>query len=280
MSSVGLGVVAEQMLPSDEFGKTEFYNDFYRKSVGRTAVGVTIVREQGRSFLLSTATSRADPNENMAAAERLTKLSPHLGRAFRHYQAGSRQKAMAEVGSSLFDAINVGLVIVGEGASIKSISASGQKMIEFGSGVRLTPLGRIKICSPEADAALHHMLDRSSQGHKVLSFAFDRSKLTFIRIRKDRFSAFFEGPTVIILMEPFHGNRYSDIRHFVQAYRLTKAEARALAGIVDGKSVNEMADEAMRSRETIRSQMKSLYAKTGVSSQTKLLRLVGRSSVD
>lgn len=245
----------------------------------RTAVGVTIVREQGRSFLLSIATSRSDPNENVEAAERLTTLAPHLRRAFRHFQAGPRQKAIAEIGNSLFDAIDVGLVTVGEGASIKSISAAGQKMIDSGNDVRLTPLGRIKICSPEADAALNQMLDRSVQGQKVQTFAVDRSKLTFIRIRKDRFSAFFKGPTVIVLMEPLNGSRAADIHLFARAYGLTEAETRAFAGIVAGKSVDEIADRANRSRETIRSQIKSLYAKIGVGSQAELLRMVGQLSV-
>lgn len=158
----------------------------------------------------------------------------------------------------LFDAIDVGLVIVGEGASIKSISAAGQKMFDSGSDVRVTPLGRIKICSPEVDAVLNQMLDRSVQGQKVQTFAVGRSKLTFIQIRKDRFSAFFEGPTVIVLMEPLNGNRSADTQLFARAYGLTEAETRAFAGIVAGKSADEIADRASRSRETIRTQIKGL----------------------
>jgi DNA-binding CsgD family transcriptional regulator len=47
-----------------------------------------------------------------------------------------------------------------------------------------------------------------------------------------------------MLMEPLEMTRPIDISHFAQAHRLTPAEARALSGIVSGKTTFEIADEA------------------------------------
>ena len=55
---------------------------------------------------------------------------------------------------------------------------------------------------------------------------------------------------------------------------LTAAETRALRGLFSGKSVDVIAADAGLSRETIRSQVKSLYAKANVRSHVELLRLV------
>ncbi|MGO4838211.1 helix-turn-helix transcriptional regulator, partial [Rhizobiaceae sp. 2RAB30] len=107
---IGLGVVSEQMLDRGELVRTEFYGDFMRSIGAEAAVGVTIVRESGRSLLLSTLTDRADPNLNMAAAETLTRLAPHLKRAFRYYQTGPFQRALSDVGDHLFDETDIGLV--------------------------------------------------------------------------------------------------------------------------------------------------------------------------
>ena len=107
-----------------------------------------------------------------------------------------------------------------------------------------------------------------------MSFSANGSKLTLVQIRKDRFSAFFEGPTVIILMESNTGNRAPDIHLFAQAYGLTEAETRCLSGLVAGKRIDEIAGGAMRSRETIRTQLKSLYAKTGAGSQAEIVLMV------
>jgi DNA-binding CsgD family transcriptional regulator len=105
----------------------------------------------------------------------------------------------------------------------------------------------------------------------------DAFKLTFIQVAKDPLSLYFQGPTVVILME--QGNTMQRVNgdYFSMAYGLTAAETRALAGIMAGKSVDEIADAAALSRETIRSQMKSLYAKTGTSGQLELLHLAKTS---
>ncbi|RWX60116.1 helix-turn-helix transcriptional regulator, partial [Mesorhizobium sp. M2A.F.Ca.ET.039.01.1.1] len=199
---IGLGVVAEQMLPAVDFRKTEFYNDFFRPIGEESAVGLTIVREEGRSFLLSILTSRGDPERNKPVADQLTAIAPHLHRAFRNYRIGTKRSQIAEIGSSIFDAIDAGLLIVGEGAAVKSVSECGSRIVETGTCVRRTPLGRIRICSPEADAMLRRMLDRSFVAHKAWGAVVNEVKLTFIQVRKDRFSAYFEGPTVVVLLEP------------------------------------------------------------------------------
>lgn len=90
---VGVGVISDQMLPVNELKRTEFYTDFvYGRFRTRAAVGLTIVREEGKSFLLSVLTSREDPDENARAAELLTQLAPHLRRAFHYFRAGPKHR--------------------------------------------------------------------------------------------------------------------------------------------------------------------------------------------
>jgi DNA-binding CsgD family transcriptional regulator len=272
---IGQGVVAEQMLPREEFVKTEFYNDFFRREIGESAVGVTIVREHGCSFLLSTTTSRADPDANRDAADRLTRLAPHLQRAFRHFRRNSRQRAIEDIGVSLFDAIDVGLVIVGDARKLKAISATGQRMVESGCGVGVTPLGLVKNAQADADAMLARMLDRGFSGANTAAFVVGQWKLTLIRLSQDRISAYFDGPTVVMLIERPAAKTRVGVEYFANTHRLTAAEKRALEGLVSGKRISEIADDAMLSRETIRSQVKSVFAKTGASSQIELIRLAG-----
>lgn len=274
---VGVGVVSDQMLPSSDLKVSEFYNDFFAPMVRcKAAVGVTIVREEGRSFLLSVMTSRDDPDSNGPAAHRLTVLAPHLRRAFHHFRVGPSQRQIAEIGTSLFDAIDVGLVIIGEGGTVKSLSECAKQIIDAGDCFRITPLGKIKICSPEADTMLRHMLERTLESPKIASTIVGPVKITLIRVKKDRFSAYFEGPTVVVLLEPLRSKRLGDIDFFAHYHKLTAAEIRALSGIVSGRSASEIAEAAALSRETIRSQVKSLYAKTEVGSEADLLRLVAR----
>jgi hypothetical protein len=253
---IGLGVVSEQMLDRADLVRTEFYGDFMRSIGAEAAVGVTIVRESGRSLLLSTLTDRADPHENMAAAETLTRLAPHLKRAFRYYQTGPFQKALSEVGDFLFEETNIGLVIVGDGLTIRSISATAQRHIERGEGIGISPTGRITLADQEAARVLQQMVDRLTEGPRVhfhvTSASATPRKITLVKLTKDPISTFFEGPTVAILIEAVEGPQPADMTRVAAAF----SEAAMELGIAEG---------------TARQQLKSIFRKTGTSRQSELI---------
>lgn len=272
---IGIGVTAEQMLPFDQLVKTEFYADFFVPAGCQSAVGVTIVRNEGRSFLLSILTSERETDRTRDAADLLTRLAPHLNRVFRYYQNRSFNRFSKEARGLAFDAIDAGLLIVGDNSRIKSASQTAQKIIEEGTCVRTSALGKLHIASHEADSMLQKMLDRTSHEPKFASYLVGDVKVTLIHVQKDRFSFFFEGPTVVVILEPQRNvHRTFDLAEFRDMHALTTAEVRALKGLIGGKSADEIAAEAGLSRETIRSQIKSLYAKTNAASQVDLIRMV------
>ncbi|MGH6862556.1 MAG: helix-turn-helix transcriptional regulator [Phyllobacterium sp.] len=270
---VGWGVIADEMFPSNLLKKTEFYTDFMKRDAGcQSAIGVTIIRDEGRSFLLSTLTSRTDCDDNLLSARLLSELSPHLKRAFMHYRSGTFLKAGLQLSGTLFDGIDAGMIIVGEHAYIKTASKRGQAGLAEGKSVRRTATGRLLLCADAADRCMQAMLDRNYDGMKVGVFYVAGDKLTLIRIEKDRFSMYFEGPTVVVLLEQRGvSTRIVDVAHLASIHSLTCAERRALTGILAGKTTEEIAHEACLSLETIRTQLKSLYAKTGTAGRNELL---------
>ena len=57
-------------------------------------------------------------------------------------------------------------------------------------------------------------------------------------------------------------------------YRLTEAEARVVNGLVNGQALNEIADELNVSKNTIRSQLQSIFSKTQTRRQSELVNLI------
>lgn len=275
MRPVGLGVVSEQMLDRADLIRTEFYNDFMRSIGSEAAVGVTIMRESGRSFLLSTLTSRADADENMAAAETLTRLAPHLKRVFRYYQTGPFQKALSEVGTALLGETDIGLIVVGDGLTIKSISTVAQRHIEQGEGIGISPAGRIVLGDEGAATVLQQMIDRLAEGPRVHSHvttaAGKQRKVTLIKLSKDPMSVFFEGPSVAILIEPADGRRPNELTRVAASVNLTPAEIRLALALDRGISIREAAMELGIAEGTARQQLKSIFRKTGTSRQSELI---------
>jgi len=67
------------------------------------------------------------------------------------------------------------------------------------------------------------------------------------------------------------GRRAADLgTRAIKAYGLSPAEARVATHIADGGSVETYAAQAGVSRGTVRSQLKSVFAKTGVHRQAEL----------
>lgn len=272
---VGLGIHSDQIIPAGTLHKTEFYNDWLVPHGIERSLGVTIDKNGDCPLIVTTVTSRADAELNGAFSEQLTRIAPHLRRAARFYRNSPARWAGFELGASLVDALDVGVVVVEENERIRSISATGQKLLDGGGLMSLSPLGQLRFREDDAQTALREMLKRTYDGPKTVSLFSNGSRLTLIAVEKDRISLYFEGPTVAVLIQPAGiGNCPVGADQIADVYGLTISERRALSGVVDGKSVTQIAEEAGLSRETIRTQLKSLYAKTGTGGQADLLRLV------
>jgi DNA-binding CsgD family transcriptional regulator len=270
---VGLGIVAEQMLPREKLLKTEFYNDWFRPIGNESAVGITIVRDDGRLFLLSTLTSSLDADANKQAADRLTRLAPHLRRSFTHFQSGYRSKIIAEVGGSVFDAIDIGVVVVGATGTLKSVSPTADTMMSSNNGLATVVLGKLRFTDKAVGDAMAAMLERDYAGPRVFSRMISGIRLTMIKVQKDRQSEYFEGPTIVITLENKDVTPALNEAQLQIHFGITNAELRTLKAIFSGQSVNDIADMEKRSRETIRGRLKSLYFKTNTSRQSDLVRL-------
>lgn len=275
MRPIGVGLIDDELVPPSDLARTEFFADFLRPHEMPSRVAMTIDRDAGYLFVLATLGNSFDDDCKLGLAGQLTQLGPHLKRASDYYRNGSTVRAASELGASLFDAADIGLIVIGDGSRIKAISEAGQTMLRDASPFAISPVGKIRFRDGGTDAVLQNMLERTYAGPKIIGLSQQGTRLTLIRVRKDHISLFFEGPTVMVLMEPPHlGARSFDTEQFARIHGLSRAETRALSGIVNGKSVTQIAEEAAVSRETIRTQLKSLYAKTGARNQTGLLRLV------
>ena len=66
----------------------------------------------------------------------------------------------------------------------------------------------------------------------------------------------------------------SSIDSLVSVYNLTPSEAQVAISLANGHSIDEIASASHHSAHTIRSQLKSVFRKTGVSRQSELIKLL------
>jgi DNA-binding CsgD family transcriptional regulator len=271
----GQGAIGDNFISYDALSKTEFFNDFWHRSEGHGAVGMAILREGSRSFNLSITTTRwTDPKESRACAALLTRIGPHLRRAFIAVEAGGRQKSPSELDGRLFDAIGVGVLLVDAERQLVSASVLGEAAIERGAGLSLSPLGLLHFADRDADDRLARMLRYGAEVERQQTVLSGGRKITLLRLEKSHQSRFFERPVVAILIEPQQRTEGLSDEKLRSDFGLTQAEIRVVRALVSGGSIAGLAAETSRSRETIRSQIRSVYMKTGAKKQVELLRLI------
>lgn len=268
---IGQVNVVERNVPADILLRSSFYNELLRPIDTRSCIGMNIHRSGGRMLTLSLMTPDAKEETLLPLAKEIARLAPHLARASDFYRRTRFSAHASELGGSLFEAIHVGVVVVGHGRRVRSCSDLAQRM--FGTVISIDPVARLRISDPAAQTLLDGMLSYHYDGPKAQRVIVDRMRISMVRMEIEREHSLFEGPGVCLMIEALEAaGRFFDHDTFVARYRLSQAESRVLAGIISGKSIAEIAIAADRSQETVRSQVKSIYQKTGTHGAAELLR--------
>jgi len=86
----------------------------------------------------------------------------------------------------------------------------------------------------------------------------------------------FLGARALFVIAPPEKVRSLRQSSLMEAYRLTRAEAKIAGEIASGESIDDIATKFGVSRDTIRNQLKSVFAKTGTSRQIDLVLLLNQ----
>ncbi|MDM9648255.1 helix-turn-helix transcriptional regulator [Rhizobium sp. S163] len=281
MVPVGQGLCGDEIFARRDLVRSEFYNDWLKRQARcETSVGVSIIREETRSFILSTATSCADPEENRAAAERYTLLSPHLKRAFDFIRRRDLVAPKAQGARGLFDSIGAGLLYICERRRLRWSNEAADLMLASGYPIRTGSDGKILIRSDAAAAALQALLVRGG-GYALPQTFFMRNdvdqqsfRLTVVRLQSSRFTEFLEGPTVAVIVEPALATIKDRQRSLLEDAKLTAAEVKVALSIASGNTPRQTATAFQIGYETVRTHLRNVYSKLGVNSQVALATLL------
>ncbi|KAA0970701.1 helix-turn-helix transcriptional regulator [Aureimonas fodinaquatilis] len=274
LTPVGMGIVGEQIIARNHFNRSEYYSDYLHRNGLETGTGVTVFKDEDCYFLLSTLTDDTNDDRNIERAALLTRIAPHLQRAFNYYRSGDLRSAAVNLGQDIADSANLALVVINENFKPVKISPTAQQMLATGNPAGITPVGRLRFRDSVLQSALQVLLQRGSLNTRTCSFNSGGRNIRLIRIGAGTAADYFAGPMVAMLIEnepvPLLP---ANVQHVAATYSLTSAETRVFAAIAAGSSVSTIARDAGLSRETVRSQLKAIFSKVGIHSQKDLVRV-------
>ncbi len=266
----------DRFIPPEEFAKTELYNDLFKAHGDDTGRCMGVLTRLDQSLLV-TAFHRPlkgaafTPKEENVLGEALG----HLRRVLQLRRLIADERAQARRLENMVEATEVAMLVVDQSMQIMRGSAAAFQILNSDDGLSTR---RAMLCARDCDLA--HKLHRTVK--EIIARAFTErngflcnrpSGRTAYRLLILPAGARGEDGALILIEDPATAET-ADGEWPRQAYGLTLAENALAVGLMQGLTLAEVADRRSVTRETIRAQLKQLFAKTSTNRQAELVRLL------
>jgi DNA-binding CsgD family transcriptional regulator len=264
------------LISVEEMDAHPFYAEFVRRNGGGWAIG-TIIQIPSSDLLVFNLERRyAEGPVEKEFCARLDTLRPHLARAGLMSVRLRMERARAMVDT--LGQIGLPAAVLGQNGKVLEINDLFQSLSEQ---IAIGAFDKISIKNPSSDTLMKQSLVRLGE------------KRNNSEVRSIPVPAVGDQPALIAHLIPIEGAAHDIFsRAFtilvitpLQAptaptqdvlnglFDLSPAEVKVAQGIISGKTIDSVAAELKLSRETIRNQLKSVFAKTGTGRQAQLVGL-------
>lgn len=267
-----------QVIPKEEFRKSEFYNGFLAPQDCDDLLIAPITRgeETGSTITLWR------PSRHEAWTEkdvlRFRGLVPHLARAVR---VGDRFGAIEAINAFSAEALfrlDRGLFIVTRSALVLFANGIAESLLGEHAGLKLRQQC-LSTEQPAQNQLLHQLIAAAVQQKRGGSMIVTRGDaapllLTVIPLRADSWIAVGGQPGAMVLTKDLNPAAPRPLDAFSRHYGLTPAETRAARELLVGDGIAGVARRLQISEATARTHRLRVFQKTGVRRQAELVRLI------
>lgn len=269
------------MFTAEEMDRDPMYAFMRSQNLG-WCVGSTIQVPNGDTLIL--AFERAY-DEGPFTAERISYIEsfrPHLTRAALLSARLGFERAKAA--SEAMGLIGLATAVIGRSKRLLAANSLFEALIPacFKDGS-----ARVQLIDQKADALLATALDRVLAESKIADiFSFpvkaaeERSAfvLHVVPVRRAA-NDIFSDASCLLMATPVIRKEAPQISLLQGLFDLSAAEAKLVRGLASGGSLSELALQSGLSTETLRTHLKSVFAKTGLNRQSDLVALVSGLSL-
>lgn len=271
------GFVTDHMLFTvDEMERDPFYRDFWFPRGFGFAAATFIRVPTGELQILSVERLLSRGPLEREVLDRMDVLRPHIARAA-VMTARIRQQKLQATAAAL-DLVGLPAVILNESGRVLAANGGAESL---GTAIRWLAHGRMALADFAANAALKKALSTVAQDAAPVTRSFpvrsegEPTRVAHVvplrRLARD----LAVGGAAVVVLTAATVKDAPPVELVQSLFDLTPAEARVARGIAEGRSPAEIAAAAGVSPETVRIQLKSVFAKTGCTRQPELTALLG-----
>lgn len=276
---VGRPVSDAMVIDVEQFRASAFYNEWCRPQHYLHGAALNLATSQGwRATLMISGRNESD-NETLRV---LHAVTPHLIRAFQLNQLLHETQTLAHGAFAALEYLDRGALLVGAGGKIQTANALAEAILSHGDGLMLRN-GQLLCAKSNQTAALNRLIAQCARGVVVrdegtmqVTRSEGRSPLTVQCVpfpASNWWPGFNQQWAMIFVTDP-DARMVQATERLRLRYGLTPAEARLAWEIVRGGGRKAAAESRGISVATARSQLTSIFDKTGVRRQSELVRLL------
>lgn len=277
-------VTVDEMIGAEAWESGVFYRQFVAQSSIRYMLGADIRDEEGVECMLRIG--RPADSCDFGPAEKLLcqMLLSHLGRAVRLHARLDSVECERSLYSSTVDQMLIGTVILDERGQLMKMNSAAQELLACRDGLEFVRGSLTASYFADENRELQRLIARAigSISHSERSILeavsvtrpSGRQKLGVL-VRAIPIGEWSEGqhrPAVAVFIRDPECRANASFDMARKLFELTPAEAALAQRLANGLSLDEAAEELGIRKNTARAQLRSVFVKTGVTSQSALVR--------
>jgi DNA-binding CsgD family transcriptional regulator/PAS domain-containing protein len=275
----------EDLCPDDIMLRSEFHNDFLIPMGVSRCVAATVLMDGHNSTNLTIFKPRcgATPFSEEECAL-LRQLMPHFQRAL---QLHNRIRGLEHKGAAAADALEhipIALIMLGTEGRVLQMNEAAAAILAGQSALRVTSRGLVAAI-PSENQRLRRLIrgaistgggrGLNAGGSILISRELKRGLHVLVApLRTRGVQIGNDVPVAVVFVSDPERQATSEVQVFAQLFGLTPAEARLARVLAAGESLKDATERLDVAESTVKSQLKSIFAKTGTSRQAELVRLV------
>lgn len=275
-ASKGQAFATDSVLSPQRFQATAMHNELFKVIGDDTArcAGIMVDRDGGT---LNIGIHRAAQDSAFGAEDvaRLDEVAVHVGRVLHARGVLGAATNLVRLMSDMLDSSGQAVVLVDSHRRIRHMTPGAKAVLDRRDGMRCRN-GMVSLDDPAASqrlrAAIAGAIARVPDAPDALLCPRQSGESSHRLVVLPAGASSQDG--AILLIADAARTLVSDdrLRRFAGIYDLTVAETALVAALADGLRLIEIADRRRVTLETIRTQLKRLFVKTGTSRQMELVR--------
>lgn len=266
----------------EEFFKGEFYNDFALPQGMKCTAGAVLLRRN--SWLAVMGFHRNHRRGDFSEQEIMLfeKLIPHLQRSLKLNQKLWQANERYHASSRVLDELALGVILVDTAGKPLFLNRCAETCVNQGRALSLSK-NTLRTSNSHDTQALHKLIFDATRstlpqaGALALSTSEGHMLSVMVTPVSQELSTRFQiGDSMVAAAIFISSHEAQELSQEILCclFSLTPAEARLAAALANGDSLECMAQRFGVSLNTVRTQLKSCFRKTGTSRQNELVKLV------